>query len=156
MATTSGVETGLLKHLRYDLIDVTLSNSYTTGGESVVVPPSAKLVLVEQPAGYHARFDRSSEKLLMYRVAGFTPAGTVAAPTINITGGAAGTVPIGISSDADGAALSKTAATSRTGITGVQAPGFTGTAVAAGSLVEVAAGVDLSAVTVRLLLVRVP
>ena len=39
--------------------------------------------------------------------------------SVTITGGAAGTVAIGISSDANGAALSKTTATNRTGITGV-------------------------------------
>lgn len=39
--------------------------------------------------------------------------------TITIQGGVAGTVAIGISSDANGAALSKTTATNRTGITGV-------------------------------------
>lgn len=44
------------------------------------------------------------------------------APTISIAGGEAGTVAIGIASDADDAALSKTAANNRTGITGVQAP----------------------------------
>lgn len=49
---------------------------------------------------------------------GFLPA----APTITVVGGEAGTVSIGIDSDADDAALSKTAATTRTGITGVQAP----------------------------------
>lgn len=44
------------------------------------------------------------------------------APTVTIQGGEGGTVAIGIDSDANGAALSKTAATDRTGITGVQAP----------------------------------
>lgn len=54
----------------------------------------------------------------------FAPAGT-----LTITGGQAGTVPIGIASDVNGAALSKTSATDRTGITG-----FNGTAVPANSL----------------------
>jgi hypothetical protein len=48
----------------------------------------------------------------------------IAAPTITIAGGEAGTVAIGISSDANAAALSKTAATNRTGITGVQPPPY--------------------------------
>lgn len=69
----------------------------------------------------------------------FTPSGTISAPTINIAGGEAGTVAIGIDSDADGAALSKTAATSRTGITGVQAPTFTGDAFVQGDIIGAAA-----------------
>lgn len=49
------------------------------------------------------------------------------APTIVVNGGEAGTVAIGIDSDANGAALSKTTATQRTGITGVQVPNLMST-----------------------------
>jgi len=87
--------------------------------------------------GYEYRYDETNHSIRIFQSAGFTPAGTVAAPTINIAGGEAGTVAIGIASDANAAALSKTAATSRTGITGVQAPAFTGTAVTAAPLAEV-------------------
>lgn len=61
----------------------------------------------------------------MFRQTDFLPwtlfTGMCDAPTINILGGAAGTA-IGIVTDADGAALTKNAATTRTGIVGVQPP----------------------------------
>lgn len=88
----------------------------------------------------------TSLKFAVLQSAGFTPAGTNSAPTINIAGGVGTTVAIGIGTDADNAALSKTAATSRTGITGVQAPVFTGTAVAAGKASEVPNGTNLTGV----------
>lgn len=102
--------------------------------------------------GYAYRYDEAHHSLRLFQVAGFTPAGTVAAPTINIAGGEAGTVAIGIASDANGAALSKTAATARTGITGVQAPAFTGAAVAAGALSEVPTSHAPAATVLRLML----
>lgn len=121
-----------------------------------------KRAYIENPAnGYVYHFDRANHKLRIFQSAGFTPegtvsaetagtpAGTVAAPLINIAGDTAGTVPIGINADADGASLSKTSAGNKTGITGIQAPPFSGTemdththtftgaAVAAAPLVEV-------------------
>lgn len=129
---------------------VTLSGTYPTGGVPLTQLQlgldTVNSAIFEQGA-YTFKYDIANEKLLMYQSAGFTPAGTNSAPTISITGGTAGTVAIGISSDANAAALSKTAATSRTGITGVQAPAFTGTAVAAGALVEVANAVSLTGIT---------
>ena len=49
-------------------------------------------------------------------------AGMGAAPVITVVGGDASITAIGLSDDADDAALAKTAATNRTGITGVQPP----------------------------------
>lgn len=58
----------------------------------------------------------------------FSPAGTVAAPTVNIAAGAGGNVNI-TTPDANGSALANgVAGAARTGLTGVQAPAFTGTA----------------------------
>jgi hypothetical protein len=90
-----------------------------------------------------------------------TAAGTNSAPTISISGGIVGTVPIGIDSDADAAAISKTTATSRTGITGVQAPVFTGSTVASNTAVtrdqtEISAANNESANTFEFIVIGVP
>lgn len=142
------------------IYDITLA-VYATGGFTPALGFS--------PAGYHlkkilgisqigcdagadlivgVRFDFTNNKLLAYRGGTFTPAGTIAAPTISILGGAAGTA-IGIDSDANGASLTKAAATTRTGILGVQAPAFTGTTQGQQSFAEVSNAIDLSAVKVR-------
>lgn len=100
---------------------------------------------VEQPANgliYH--IDRTNWKLRIFKSAGFTPAGTVSAPLMNIAGDHAGAVAIGIDPDADGGALCKTSAGNKTGITGIQAPTFTGIAVAAAALAEFSGAVALT------------
>ena len=141
------------------LYKIALDNSYTTGGYAIsATKVGLGVILGANCWGVDAAasgviqlsWDYTNGKLMAFRVATFTPAGTIAAPTINISGGVGGTVAIGISSDADAAALSKTAATSRTGITGVQAPAFTGTAQGQVALAQVSNAVDLSAVTARI------
>ena len=102
--------------------------------------------------GYVYKYDRVNHTIRIWQGAGFTPAGTVNAPLINIAGDTAGTVPIGIASDANGAVLSKTSAGNKTGILGIQAPAFTGTAVAAGALVELC-NVAVAAKTLYLMVV---
>ena len=67
--------------------------------------------------------------------AGFTPAGTNSAPTISMAGGGGGGA-VTVSPEATGGALVHNAAGTITGVTGVQAPTFTGTAVAAAPLAE--------------------
>ncbi len=134
---------------------VTLDSSYPSGGYGTSLGMNAAafslrgltgiwvLGVNTAAAGYVGVWNTTTSKFAVYLGAGFTPSGTISAPTISITGGTGGTVAIGISSDANAAALSKTAATSRTGITGVQAPTFTGNAVAAG-IVEVTAATSLA------------
>lgn len=134
--------------------EIDFDASYATGGLAWDLSADfdvIKAAMFETKSGYQFELTSkdapASAKVKAYRVPGFTPAGTNSAPTITITGGQGAGVAIQIDTDANGAVLGKTAATTRTGITGVQAPTFTGTAVAAAALAEVAAAVDLSAVT---------
>lgn len=73
----------------------------------------------------------------------FTPAGSSANPTLTLTkaAGTAGTAPL-LATDANGAALvNDTIAATRTGLTGIIAGAFTGTAIAEGDIfVSVGAG----------------
>lgn len=138
---------------RQTVLKATFDSSYATGGEALSAQDfgmkTVNLVTAEPASGYTFEYDYTNAKLKAFRSAGFTPAGTNSAPTVTITGGQGAGVAVQIDTDANAAVLGKTAAATRTGITGVQAPTFTGTAVAAASLVEVAATVDLSAVTTR-------
>lgn len=76
--------------------------------------------------------------LTAWQAAGVTATGTVSAPTITTLTNAGTTAPI----YTNGGALTQT--TGATGITGVQAPTFTGTATTAADFAEVGAGTDLS------------
>ncbi len=146
--------------LRYRLVDATFDSSYLTGGE-VVDGNSFGLSVVQGgihqggnalSGAFHPHFDTANSKLMMFRVPAFTPAGTIGG-NATIGGGAAGE-PLGITPDSNAGALTKNAATARTiplaTLLGA-APAFTGTAVAQGSFAEVTSGVNLSAVTVRML-----
>ena len=96
------------------------------------------------PATYFSSSQPSPATSVNFRVlssAGFTPAGTISAPTITTTTNAGTTTPV----YTNGGALTQIAGA--TGITGVQAPTFTGTAVAAAGFVELASGTDLSTCT---------
>ena len=123
---------------KLSVFTIGFDSSYPTGGE----PLSARnlglsaidFIMVEPAGGLLFEYDHANAKLMA-----MTP--TVAHNhTITITGGVSGTVAIGISSDANGAALSKTAASDRTGITGIQN-------CAAAAATEVANGTDLSGFT---------
>lgn len=133
----------------------------------------ADLVLLDANDGVGIvwKYDRENHKLRGWRSAGFTPAGTVAAPVftgdalaahthdLTVIGGAAGGIdePLGVEG---GDTLAKDAATDRTiagadsatkgGVVAVtagtpagtnSAPAFTGTAVAAASLLEITGAV---------------
>jgi hypothetical protein len=109
---------------------VTFDNSYATGGKAFT-PQSVgfasrldAIMFVGGTGAYHVSWDKTNSKLLVHEI------------TATITGGQSGTVAIGIASDANGAALSKSAANSRTGITGI-------------AHTEVPNGTDLSALTAR-------
>lgn len=119
--------------------------TYATGGIAVT-PTQVGLGVIDSltidPAGgYTFFYSASAGKVLAYESAAFTPAGTNSAPTITTTTNAGTTEPM----YTNAGALTQT--TGATGITGVQAPTFTGTAVAAAALAEVGNGVDLSGTT---------
>ncbi|MDQ3803280.1 MAG: hypothetical protein M3416_05435 [Acidobacteriota bacterium] len=151
-----------LPGVRLVFADVAMDNSYAAGGEPI---SAAELGLPEilgalhlggdsDAVGYHAHFDTDNNKLMVARTAGHTPAGSVGG-SATVVGGGIGEA-IGINPDSNAGALSKAAATNRTiplaTLLGA-APTFTGTAVAAAALAEVANGVDLSAVTFRMMFV---
>lgn len=116
---------------------IAFDSSYPTGGESMDLTgkfATLELVLFESNSGYLFQYDYTNKKVKV-----FTPTNQHL-HTITVAGGEAGTVFVGIASDANDAALSKTEATARTGITGVQ-----NASAAAGA--EVANTTDLSALT---------
>lgn len=132
-------------------------------------------------AGYNIVFDTTNSKLVAYRSAGFTPAGTNSVPTFTgavltahrhvlhfQTSAAANAVTAAANSlrtpaaafDVAGVAdsLGEGGVVDASGGTPsgtVSAPTFTGTAVAAGAMVEVANSVSLAAITVRVLAIGV-
>ena len=140
---------------------VTLSGAYATGGvpltQLALGLSTVNSATFEQGA-YTFKYDITNEKLLMYRSAGFTPAGTNGTSTVTgnvvVKGGTLGEA-IGINPDTNAGVLSKAAASDRTipiatYLGGTQTAGaqtFTGTAVAAGALVEVANAVSLTGIT---------
>ena len=126
---------------------ITFDSSYATGGESLTAAnvglgTISFIEFNQGSSGYTFAYDYSTNKVKVYHSAGFTPAGTNSAPTITTTTNATTTAPV----YTVGGALTQT--TGASGITGVQAPTFTGTAVSAAALVEVANGVDLGSVSV--------
>ena len=154
--------------LTYPTGGIALSGLSSAGFPRVIAEVS--LMDESNADGYVYKYDYANNKLLMYRSAGFTPAGTVAAPVF--TGSALSThvhdfKVIGSQAAAGTDAISaktltlgKEAATDITiagadsatlgGVVAVSggtpagtnsAPAFTGTAVAAGALVEVASSV---------------
>lgn len=127
---------------------ITFDSSYATGGESLTAANIGlgRISFIEfnqGQSGYTFQYDYANSKVLVFRSAGFTPAGTNTAPTITTGTSATTTAPV----YTNGGALTQT--TGAAGITGVQAPTFTGTAVAAAAQVEVANAVDLSALVVK-------
>lgn len=108
--------------------------SLTTGGtfiaDTSATTPSNATFESQGTTGYVYRWNRTSNTLQIYQGAGATPAGTISAPTITTATGDPSTAPIGVV----GGALAQTAGAA--GITGVQAPVFTGTAQAAAALSE--------------------
>lgn len=139
-------------------------------------------LIEDAPAnGYVYKFDRANRKVRIWQSAGFTPAGTVAAPTftgsalgthvhdMKVIGGITEDEPVGLLSS--GPTLGKLAATDRTiagadsatkgGVVAItagtpagsnSAPAFSGTAVAAGVMVELGA-VAVAATTLRMLFI---
>lgn len=84
-------------------------------------------------SGYIYQYKASTGNLFVLQSASLTPAGTISAPTITTLTNAGITAPVYV----NGGALTET--TGATGITGVQAPTFTGTATTAAALAKLAA-----------------
>jgi len=130
--------------------------TYATGGVSVLAKDLGLGSFIGTPQfsadGYVLAYDLSTSKVLAYRSAGFTPAGTISKPTFTVTKGAIlASSELGLSADAATATVNNNTIASTLALTTnspVGTPTLTGTAVAAAALVEVANGVDLAAVVV--------
>ena len=132
--------------------------SYPTGGEALTAANIGLRVIDDIEFTNFGGFDIKTETALpattlnvqVFNTAGLTPAGTNSAPTITGSGAAAGAyaqaTTIGIAADANDTTLT-TGTAARTGITGVQAPTFTGTPIVAGVLVQVANATNLATLT---------
>lgn len=167
--------------------DIALDTSYPTGGYSI---PASSLGWSEirgvlnlgesgSTKGYHPVWDTANKKLMLFRSAGVTPAGTVAAPTFTgdalaahrhslfVATGATDATGARVNAATNSLAMNNAAATvagiaaasgSAGGVVDItggtptgtnSAPAFTGTAVAAANLVQVSNAVNVSAVTIR-------
>ena len=119
--------------------------TYATGGIAVSAAQAGlgtlNTFVVDPAGGYTFEYVASTGKVKAYVSAGFTPAGTNSAPTLTSTTNAGTTAPLYTNSGA------VTQTTGATGITGVQAPTFTGTAVVAAVQSEVATSTSLSGTT---------
>lgn len=116
---------------------------------------SAQIDAANSADGIIYKYDKANNKIRMYRSAGFTPAGTVAAPVftgsalaghthaIAVTAGTAGdavTNNAGVLESTGGQDLATSSDTAGTPAGTNSAPAFTGSAVAAGNLVELSSG----------------
>jgi hypothetical protein len=157
------------------LASLALTGNYSTGGISldlltaltdtrpgfVALPGIGGqpiLARFEGIAGYKYEYDYTNKKLIIRQVAAQTPAGTNAASTVTgnvvVKGGGIGEA-IGINPDTNAGVLSKGAATDRTipvatflgGALTAPAQTFTGTAQAAGPMVELPASALPAGVT---------
>ena len=168
--TVTATKTGVFGDLKYFLGTVLMDDSYVTNGEPLTAAdfrfPTTNVFVTPVPsAGYIPVYDYTNSKLIVYRSAGLTPAGTNSVPTSTkptftvAASGAIGTnMEVGLSVDTAGATFEGgvgitaeriLTTTSPVGTPTIGAPTFTGTAVAAAALVEVANAVNLSAVTFR-------
>ena len=100
--------------------DVTFDSSYPAGGESLTAANLglhvAQFVNASGPSGYTFPYDHTNSKLMAFRAPGFTPAGTISAPTFTGTAPAASS---GIVNDDDAAAtVSATGPADRTTYSG--------------------------------------
>src|SRR5208283_938846 len=143
----------------------TLDSSYPTGGYAL----TANQIKVQSPiasgstaagiagivpiayntaaTGYIIYWNTQTGKLMVYLSAGFTPAGTSANPTISMAGGGGGGA-VTVNPEANGGALVHNASGAITGVTGVIAGAFTGTAIAAAKLAQVANATNLSTLVI--------
>jgi len=145
---------------------VKLDNSYPTGGYGSTQGLSkakiygvsctiigAAILGVNGAASFPVvcAWDYAANKLMAFRVATFTPAGSVVG-NVTVVGGGIGEA-IGINPDSNAGVLSKAAATNRTIPIATflgAAPTLSNTAQGQVALAQVSNAVDLSAVTVKL------
>lgn len=121
--------------------------TYATGGIAVSALQlglgTIDSFVVDPAGGYVFAYDATAGKVLAYSAGGaFTPTGTITAPTITLTG----THTTNTISKTAGGALAAADDATYTGVTGVQAPTFTGGAGTV-SVAEVTTNTNLSAVT---------
>lgn len=153
---------------------VALDNSYATGGYGSTKGLAAQtiglgsikgaFVIAINAAGsgiVNLVWDYTNRKLMAFRVATFTPAGTIAKPTFTVTKGAIlASSELGLSADAANATVNNdTIAATLTLLAAnspVGAPAFTGTAQGQVALAEVSNAVNLAAVTARLCFIGNP
>lgn len=142
------------RHRAYT-VDFKPASTYGTGGGILVSPNLFGVSILDQienviladwssggPAGYIYFWNNHTGAIMFFQSGASTPAGTISAPTITTTTNAGTTTPV----YTNGGALTQVAGA--TGITGVQAPTFTGSATAAGVLAEIG-NVSVSSVIVR-------
>lgn len=165
---------GVQGTMREELFDIVFDTSYPTGGYAVTARTfglGAALFGIT-PCGqgnsdgttaittaYVVSYDPNTGKLQVFRSAGATPAGTLSKPTFTVTKGAIlASSELGLSADsATGTVNNNTIAATLTLTTNspVGTPTFTGTAISAAALAEVANGVSLAALKVRVRVVAV-
>jgi hypothetical protein len=139
-------------------VDIAFDDSYQSGGEAATAANFGltvvnDVVFPEPTGGYVFQYDRTNSLIHVYRSAGATPAGTISKPTFTVeaSGSIGSSMEVGFSADSAAATFEGgtgiTAQRVLTTTSPVGTPTFTGTAIAAGALVEVAGAVDLSALT---------
>lgn len=147
-----------------------LDTSYPTGGYGSSLGLAPSTFGMRNIFGFHIlgvnaagavvaqlTWDYTNNKLMAYRVATFTPAGTVVG-NVTVGGGAAGEA-LGITPDSNAGALTKAAATARTIPIATflgAAPTVTGTAQGQVAFAQVSNAVNLSAVTARIQVIGNP
>jgi hypothetical protein len=117
--TVTILDMTVIGNKRLHTFKLAFDSSYPTGGMSL---PASKLGLkaidfidFEDASGLSFEYDHTNAKVIArYPLAAHTH-------TITVKGGVSGTVAIGIESDNNNVAISKTTSTDRTGITGIQA-----------------------------------
>jgi len=136
---------------------LTFSGTYSTGGEAITAAALGLstvnfLDLIQGEDGLVAKWDKANSKILLYRSAGLTPAGTLSKPTFTVTKGAIlASSELGLSADAATATVNNNTIAATLALTTnspVGTPTFTGTAVSAAALAEVANGASLTGVVI--------
>lgn len=117
-----------------DFTHANVTSAAETGNAVVVIGPDDMQLVSQSGSGYLYAYNKANATIQIFESAAVTPSGTVSAPTITTTTNAGVTNSVNI----NGGAL--TSLTGETGVTGVQAPTFTGAASTAGPLSELAAG----------------
>jgi hypothetical protein len=118
----------------------TQSKTADTGVAATVIGPDDMEIHSVSGSGYIYQYNKSLATIQVFSVGGGTPAGTISAPTITTTSGGVA-VALGVTAGA----LSEV--TGASGITGVQAPTFTGTPGTSGPASELAASTTPAGVT---------